>query len=105
MPGISNTGINTATRDKVMESTVKPISREPIKAASKGFTPISMWRTIFSNTTIASSTTKPTERVKAIRVKLLRLKLSKCMTPNVPMIDMGKAILGIMVAEILPRNK
>ena len=35
--------------------------------------PISMWRTIFSSMTMASSTTNPTESVSAISERLLRL--------------------------------
>ncbi len=35
--------------------------------------PISMWRTMFSSMTMASSTTKPTESVSAISERLFRL--------------------------------
>ena len=40
-------------------------SREPLKAASNGFSPASTWRTMFSSMTMASSTTKPTDSVSA----------------------------------------
>ena len=36
-----------------------------------------MWRTMFSSITIASSTTKPIERMSAIIDRLLRLKLQQ----------------------------
>jgi len=63
-------GMNTATSEMLMETTVKPICREPSIAARIGVDPRSMWRTMFSIITIASSTTKPTEMVSAISEKL-----------------------------------
>src|ERR1700689_2691845 len=63
---MKNSGMNTAISDRVMETMVKPISREPFSAASIGLSPSSRCRTIFSITTTASSTTKPTAIVKAI---------------------------------------
>src|SRR5690348_3046491 len=42
MPGIMRMGINTATRDVLMERTVKPISLAPLMAAGNGFIPFSM---------------------------------------------------------------
>ena len=55
---------------------VKPISRAPLSAASNGRMPPSMWRTMFSSITIASSTTKPTDSVSASSVMLLIEKLN-----------------------------
>ena len=45
----------------------------PQERRLKGFSPSSMWRTMFSSMTIASSTTKPTESVSAISDRLSRL--------------------------------
>ena len=73
MPLMNSTGMNTATSEKVMEMMVKPISREAASAACIRDLPISMWRTMFSSMTMASSTTKPTESVSAIRERLFRL--------------------------------
>ena len=42
MPPISSSGMNTATREMVMETMVKPISPEPLSAASSGVSPASM---------------------------------------------------------------
>ena len=36
MPPISNSGMNTAISEQEIDSTVKPISREPLSAASNG---------------------------------------------------------------------
>ena len=42
MPPISSTGMNTAIRENVIEMMVKPISRAPLSAASKGRIPCSI---------------------------------------------------------------
>ena len=60
---------------------------------------------MFSSITIASSTTKPIERISAIIDRLFRLKCSTCMTANVPRIENGSASAGISVAEPLCRNR
>src|SRR5262249_59055721 len=60
----------TAASDKVIDRMVKPISFAPATAASNTELPLSMCRTMFSSTTIASSTTNPTESVSAIKDKL-----------------------------------
>ena len=44
MPPISSSGMNTAISEQEIDSTVKPISREPLIAASNGDSPSSMWR-------------------------------------------------------------
>ncbi len=95
---MKSTGINTATSEMVIEMMVNPISREPLSAATMGVSPSSMWRTMFSSITIASSTTKPTERVRARSEMLSMLKSKKYITPKVPKIAMGIAMLGITVA-------
>ncbi len=105
MPPMNSTGMKTATREMVMETMVKPISREPRKAASIGRSPCSMWRTMFSSMTMASSTTKPTDRVRASRVILLTEKSSRYMPAKVPMMESGSARLGMMVAERLRKNR
>ena len=65
--------MNTATSDTVIERIVKPISDAPSSAACSGFFPISMWRTMFSSITMASSTTKPTDSVRAMSESVSRL--------------------------------
>jgi len=70
MPLMKSTGMKTAARESVMERMVKPISRPPSMAASMRDCPISMWRTMFSRITMASSTRKPTERVSAMSERL-----------------------------------
>jgi len=65
-PPMKSTGMNTAASESVIERMVKPISLAPARAASSRPWPSSMWRTMFSSITTASSTTKPTQRVSAI---------------------------------------
>ena len=97
--------MKTAASEMVIETMVKPISREPLRAASIGVSPISMWRTMFSSTTMASSTTKPTARVSARREKLSTLKCRTCMTMKVPMTERGIATEGMRVARTLRRKR
>ncbi len=74
MPPMNRSGMKTATRDKLMATTVKPTSRTPRSAAARAAArPCSMWCATFSTTTIASSTTKPVEMMSAISDRLLRL--------------------------------
>ena len=73
MPPMNSTGMNTATSDIVIERIVNATSFDPSNAACMAFFPISMWRTMFSSITIASSTTKPTDSVSAISDRLSRL--------------------------------
>jgi hypothetical protein len=70
MPLISRIGMNTATSEIEIDSTVKPTSRAPSSAACMRGMPASMWRAMFSSTTIASSTTKPVAMVNAISERL-----------------------------------
>ena len=65
--------MNTAIKDRLMDSTVKPTSRAPRRAACMRVIPASMCRLVFSMTTMASSTTKPVAIVSAISEKLSRL--------------------------------
>ena len=44
MPLISSSGMNTAISEQEIDSTVKPISREPLSAAVNGASPCSTWR-------------------------------------------------------------
>ena len=84
MPPISSTGMNTAISENVIEMMVKPISRAPLSAASNGRMPPSMWRTMFSSMTMASSTTKPTDSVSASSVMLLIEKPNAYIAAQVP---------------------
>ena len=62
--------MKTATSDVLIETTVKPICLAPLSAAPSCFAVLDKRKT-FSITTIASSTTKPTEIVIAISDKII----------------------------------
>src|SRR5258706_3679250 len=105
IPAMYRMGMNTAASDRVMETMVKPISFDPFNAASKGFSPFSMCRTIFSSITMASSSTKPIERITPIIEMLFKLKFNRYMMLNVPRMEKGSAMAGIMVADSFRRNR
>ena len=58
-PPVKASGANTAASVIVIATTGPEISRMPWKAACIGVIPSSMWRWMFSTTTMASSTTRP----------------------------------------------
>ena len=101
MPLMKRIGMNTAASDTVIDTIVKPISLEPFSAASSGASPSSMCRTMFSSITMASSTTKPIERMSAIIERLSSVKPSASITEKVPRIENGSASAGISVADPL----
>ena len=104
-PPMKKTGMNTATNDRVIDMMVKVITREPLRAASIGLRPASLWRTMFSTMTTASSTTKPTARVSAMSDTLSRLKPARYIAANVPMMETGKASAGMIVADNRRTNR
>src|SRR5262245_10013726 len=63
-----------------------------------------MCLTMFSSMTIVSSTMKPTHSVSAINERLSRLKLSRYITANVAMMEMGSVTLGMKVADRFRRK-
>ena len=97
--------MNTAASEMVIETIVNQISRDPRIAASIGDSPRSMCLTIFSSITIASSTTKPTDRIIAIIVRLFSEYPSRYITAKVPTSETGNASVGISVALPLRRNR
>jgi hypothetical protein len=70
IPLMNATGTNTAQIVNVVATTARPISIAASIAASLGFLPMRKWRTMFSTSTIASSTKMPTTRDSASSVKI-----------------------------------
>ena len=103
-PLMNSSGMNTAISDTVSDMTVKPISRAPFSAACSGLSPFSIWRTMFSIMTMASSTTKPVPIVSAISERLSSEKPQNHMTPKVAISDTGSATPAIMVALSVRRK-
>ena len=68
----------------LIDSTVKPIWRAPSMVARSGVMPFSRLRNTFSITTMASSTTKPTETASAISEMLSIEKPATHIAAQVP---------------------
>ena len=74
-PPIIEIGTKTAIKESVVAITAKPICLEPLNEAKRTGSLFSILLFIFSRTTIASSTTKPTAKTYARRVKTFIEKL------------------------------
>ena len=74
-------------------------------AAASGLRPSSMLRSTFSTTTIASSTTMPIASTSPNSVSVLIEKPSRYSAANVPTIDTGTAISGMIEARQVCRNR
>ncbi len=98
VPGMKKIGMNTATSEIEIDITVNATSFAPRTAASNGRMPASMCRMMFSSTTIASSTTRPTAMVRPMSEMLSRLRPSAIISANVPSSEIGRLIDGIRVA-------
>ena len=70
-PGKNEIGTKTEISVSVVAMTAKPISREPVIAATSVGSPSSWRRWTFSSTTIASSTTRPIARTRPSSVNTL----------------------------------
>ena len=104
MPPIIRIGMKTAISEMLIDRTVKPISSAPLSAACIGFMPFSMWRVMFSITTMASSTTNPVAMVSAISERLSSVYPSRYIAPNVAMSETGTETLGMNVDQPLRRK-
>ena len=80
-------------------------SRAATSAAWNGFSPSRMWRSTFSTTTMASSTTRPTESTMASRVSRFTVKPKTCMRNTAPMSETGMATTGTSTERSEPRKR
>jgi len=104
MPPMKKIGMKTATREMLMDTTVKATSLAPSLAASRGDKPVSMCRATFSSTTMASSTTNPVAMVSAMSERLSREAPSRYMTAKEPTSEATVAAAGMSVARALPKK-
>ena len=74
MPGMKATGTKTATMEKVVAATAMPISEVPFSAALTRSAPRSIWRTMFSRTTMASSISTPMASERPSRLMKFSVK-------------------------------
>ena len=92
MPGRKAMGKNTTTSTSVMTMAARPISSRPLMAARTADSPISRWRSLFSKTTMESSTKMPVMSVMASSDTVSRVKLSSRMTMSVANSEVGIAM-------------
>jgi hypothetical protein len=98
-------GTNTATIVRLMAMTAKPISSAASSAAWYGDLPMRICRTMFSISTIASSTRMPVLSVMASKLIMFREKPRTSMTQNAGKMDSGSVIVAITVALRSRRNR
>ena len=83
----------------VMATTASPISSAASTAAFQADLPMRMWRTMFSISTIASSTRMPVTRVIASRLTKLSEKPIRFMKKKAGRMDSGSATAASSVAR------
>ena len=106
MPGKKATGTNTATSTMPITTTAPNTSRiASIAARSAPFLYSDMWRSMFSITTIASSTTMPVASTIPNSVSVLIEKLNSLTKAKVPISETGIVIAGISVLRQFWRNR
>ena len=104
-PGMKATGAKTATMASVVAVTARPISRVPTKAAVRRSAPRSMWRTMFSRTTMASSISTPMASASPSRLmKFSVLPLSQT-AMKLATTEVGRLSAVITVERQLLRNR
>ncbi len=104
MPLIIAVGRNTATSVMLVAITARPISVAASIAACSGGLPPRRCRTMFSTSTIASSTSRPITSDSASSVTVFIEKPSQYIAANVGMIDSGNADADTSVARQSRRN-
>ncbi|MNI28646.1 hypothetical protein D3C73_824340 [compost metagenome] len=88
----------------VVATTAKKTCRAPRSAATRGGSPWSRRRWMFSTTTMASSTTRPMASTRASSVSRFSEKPSGARTMKVDSKQMGATIDGMSAARRLPRK-
>ena len=104
-PPVKASGASTAASVSVIATTGPLISFMPMIEASSGLCPSSMWRWMFSTTTIASSTTRPMASTIASSDNRLIEKPSASSTAHTPISDSGIVTIGISTERNEPRNR
>ncbi len=105
MPPMNKSGMKAAISDTLIDTTVKPICRAPLRLARKGEAPRSRKRNMFSIMTMASSTTKPMHTASAINDRLSIEKPAAHIAAQVPASDSGTVTPAAMVGAARRRNR
>ena len=98
-------GMKTATMEKVVAATARPISSVPSCDALKWSFPISMWRTMFSRTTIASSIRMPIASERPSSDMVLSVKPNAQTAMKLASTEIGRASPVITVERHEFRNR
>ncbi|MNV57688.1 hypothetical protein D3C71_1500320 [compost metagenome] len=96
--------MNTAASTEVMARIGPVTSSMAFRAASLGGSPSAIWRSTFSTTTMASSTTMPMDSTRPNRDSVFSEKPNMCITAKVPTSDTGTATSGMIDARQVCRN-
>ncbi len=99
MPPMEATGTKTTTMVRVVAITARPISSSASMAARKGGLPMRKCLTMFSISTMASSTRMPITRARPNSDILLSVKPAHCMTAKEGITERGMAIAVKVVAR------
>ncbi len=100
MPPMKLTGEKIAAIDSEMAMTARPISSAASSDARQADLPMRMWRTMFSISTMASSTRMPVTSVIASRLTRLSEKPIACIAQKVGMTESGSATAVTTVARM-----
>ena len=99
------TGVYTAASVIVMATIGPTSSRAASMAARIGDFPPCRCRSTFSTTTIASSTTRPTDKTIASSVSRLMVKPANDIRNTAPTREIGMATTGMITERNDPRNR
>jgi len=105
-PYMNATGTNTATIENVVAATARPISSVPSCDAVTWSFPISMWRTMFSRTTMASSIRTPIESERPRRDIVLSVnpKAQTAMNAASTLTGRARPVMTVDRHELRNRN-
>ncbi len=98
MPPRKQQGTNTELSTRVMARTGPVISSMALMVAVRESSPVAISRSMFSSTTIASSTTMPMASTRPKSVRLLRENPMAFMMAKVPIKETGTSIIGRIIA-------
>jgi hypothetical protein len=97
-------GTNTAHSTRVIARIGPVISSIALMVAVRASNPFAICRSMFSNTTMASSTTMPIASTSPNSEMLFRLYPRTAITAKVPMRETGTSIIGRIMARQSCRN-
>ena len=104
-PGKNAIGTKTTTSTSVTTTAASPISSRPLRAAVIAFSPIARCRSMFSRTTIESSTRIPMTSVIAMSEMVSSVKPMRYIAPSVIPSDVGIASMTTTALRQEPRKK